>query len=141
MTTRHVCLPLFIFALGLSCHDEPELGPPTSLDPACAEEYQTRASEVLASVAQCESDADCVLANREPGCLTPFLCSKAIAVGNDAAYEDAATQLIDEYIAECGNFCAEADCVGPEQLRAACDTSIGQCVIEDAPSDGASVGD
>jgi hypothetical protein len=138
MKKRYATLP-FIFALGAGCYEtEPEPGPGVSLDPECYDRFVERGRAVVASVAACETDADCVIACSSPGCLTPFLCSEAIAVGNDAAYEDAASALVDDYIAECGNFCAVADCVGPEQLRAACDTSIGQCSLVVLPFEGTS---
>jgi hypothetical protein len=141
MNKRHASLPFILaFAIGAGCHGEPEPGGGgVSLDPECAEEYDARASAVLASVNSCSSDADCIIARSSPGCISPFLCSTAIGRGNDAAYEDAASQLVEDYIAECGNFCSVADCVGPEQLRALCDTTIGRCTIEVLPFESSAV--
>ncbi|HTV20854.1 MAG TPA: hypothetical protein VMG12_19350 [Polyangiaceae bacterium] len=125
-----------LFALGASCHDEPEPGPPVTFDPECEADFSERGEALISALSDCTTDADCTISQTAPSCLGPFLCSRAITRGNDAAYQDAASQLVDEYIAECGDFCAVADCVGPDALRAFCDTSIGKCAIDPTPPGG-----
>lgn len=136
MKKRYAIVPFVIVALGASCHDEPEPGSPISLDPECERGFVERGEEVVSALSDCSTDADCTISRTAPGCLTPFLCSRAISVGSDPAYQDAASQVVEEYIAECGNFCAVADCVGPDDLRAFCDTSIGKCAIDPTPPGG-----
>ena len=147
MKTRHALLP-FILALGAGCFFEPEreLEPGTppsepglSLDFECQNRHVERGREALALIAECESDADCVVAGNSSNCLTPFICNQAIARGNEAALEAIASEAVEAYLADCGNFCAVADCVGEEQLRARCDTSIGQCELEVLPFESSSV--
>lgn len=149
MKKRYASLP-FILALGAGCFFEPEreLPPGTplpepepgrSLDFECQEEHVELGRAALALLAGCESDADCVVAGNTANCLTPFICNQAIARGNEAALEATASAAVEAYLAECGNFCAVADCVGEEQLRAICDTSISQCTLEVLPFEGSSV--
>jgi hypothetical protein len=143
MKKRHAILP-FILALGAGCFFQPEheLEPGTplpepepgrSLDFECQNRHVERGREALALIAECASDADCVVAGNSSNCLTPFICNQAIARGNEAALEAVAGAAVEAYLAECGNFCAVADCVGEQQLRAKCDTSIGQCALEVLP--------
>jgi hypothetical protein len=149
MKKRHAILP-FILALGAGCFFEPEreLPPGTplpepepgrGLDFECENEHVERGREALALIAECESDADCVVAGNSSGCLTPFICNQAIARGNEAALEAIASAAVEDYLAECGNFCTVADCVGWENLRAICDTSVGQCDLEVLPFDSSAV--
>ena len=149
MKKRYAILP-FVLALGAGCFFEPERelepGPPlpepepgTALDLECENEHVERGREALAQIAECESDADCVVASNSSNCLTPFICNQAIARGNEAALEAIASAEVEAYLAECGNFCAVADCVGEENLRAICDTSIGQCDLEVVPFDSSAV--
>jgi hypothetical protein len=134
MKKRYASLS-FILALGAGCfgEPEPEPGPGQSLDLECENEHVEQGKAALALLAACESDADCVVASNSSNCLTPFICSQAIARGNEAALEDIASAAVEGYLADCGNFCSVADCVGEEQLRARCDTSIGQCELEVLP--------
>lgn len=71
--------------------------------------------------------------------MTPFICNEAIARGNEAALEAIARAGVEAYLAECGNFCCVADCVGEDNLRAQCDTGIGQCDLEGIPFEGSAV--
>ncbi len=100
--------------------------PPRSLDPECAERFESRAQVVREAFAACETDADCTFVEG-PGCLSAFLCTSAVAAGNEEEYLSSAQIEIDEYIQECGNFCSIADCVGPSEIEPACDTSTGLC--------------
>jgi hypothetical protein len=152
MKKRYATLP-FILALGAGCFFEPEHelepGPGPSIDPEpepgraldfeCQEKHVELGRAALALLAACESDADCAVAGNSSNCLTPFICNQAIARGNEAALEATASAAVEAYLAECGNFCAVADCVGEEQLRAICDTSVGQCTLEVLPFESSSV--
>lgn len=132
MKKRYGIIPLFL-AIGFAggCEEKPDLS--RSLDPECLEKYERLGAQVLAEFAVCDDDVDCTLSQAGAGCVSPFLCPRAIARGNEAAYAEASSLVVEEFLAECGNFCAIADCSGPESLRTFCDTSIGQCATEYVP--------
>jgi hypothetical protein len=100
--------------------------PPQSLDPECSETFESRATVIRETFASCETDADCALVEG-PGCLLAFLCTSAIARGSEEQYLNAAEIEVEDYIQECGNFCSIADCQGPSDLRAVCDTATRLC--------------
>jgi hypothetical protein len=128
MTKTIAILPLALLTLAAwACEDEEPQG--RSLDPECLAEFETRAQDVLAEHATCETDADCAIIANGPGCISPFLCSVAVSAGQEAALLEAASALIDGYTSECGPFCAIADCVAPADLRPACDVQTGRCSL------------
>lgn len=132
MNERYVTFPIILALAG--CFDaEPEPSAGESLDLACENEHVEHGKAALAQLASCQSDADCIVASNSSGCVTPFICFQAIARGNEAALEALASAEAEAYLADCGNFCAVADCVGVEQLRAVCDLSIGQCALDVLP--------
>ena len=133
-------LPLgLLLGVAWACEEVPE-EPPRRLDPECRAAFEERGRDVLAEHAACQTDADCARINNGPGCISPFHCSIAVSKGQESAFVDLATAIVDEYIAECGNFCAVTDCVSPEALAPVCDTDTGLCTFEQLREPGA-VGD
>lgn len=117
---------IFSHGAGHDVHGSGPEEPPRSLDPRCAELFESKATVLREAFAACETDADCTLVEG-PGCLSAFLCTSAIAAGSEEQYLSSAQSEIDDYIAECGNFCSIADCEVSSDLRAFCDTSTGLC--------------
>jgi hypothetical protein len=86
------------------------------------------ASDLLASVNQCETDADCSVTSVFAPCLSAFLCYSSVNESTDLeSLRQQAELLAAEYgKAACG--CVMADCVDPESLSPSC--VQGQCSFE-----------
>ena len=100
------------------------------LSEASCQELEGSAGELVRSVQECETDADCIVISSEAPCLVPFLCSIVVSARADReSFEEQAIALGEAYFDGCRS-CAMANCVPPDALSVACSTSTKLCEIQ-----------